>query len=244
MRRLSLLELQAEEIQTIVGGKKQPIWIFVVLDVWSRLWPATRVGKRSYRNTLDLFRDVSKRMILPSIPLIATDGFKFYQRAIGRVFGPTCVYGKGDQDAPERSSGQSRAQSHNRSSTIETSSTGLGGFRDTEHLVCRAAESHPAAGLSVSGSPNDLSGPVEGTSRRSARAASPPLQFREASSRIEIWTGSQDASPTGWPDPQAADFERSLLLETAFWVVEQCPIHALLLGSAVTLTTRGAALAA
>ena len=73
---------------------------------------------------------------------------------------------------------------------------------------------------------------VDSTSRRSARAVSLPLQFREASSRIEIWTGSQDASPTGWPDPQAADFERSLLMETAFWVVEQCPIHALLLGSA------------
>jgi hypothetical protein len=97
--------------------------------------------------------------------------------------------------------------------------------------VCRAPESHDPTGLGLSRSPNDMSGPVEGTSRRSARAASLPLQFREASSRIEIWTGSQDASPTGWPDPQAADFERSLLIETAFWVVEQCPIHAVLLGS-------------
>ena len=52
------------------------------------------VGKRSYRNTLDLIRDVSKRMILPSVPLIATDGFRFYERAIGRVFGPACVYGQ------------------------------------------------------------------------------------------------------------------------------------------------------
>jgi transposase-like protein/IS1 family transposase len=94
MRRLSLAELQADEVQTIVRGKQQHIWIFVVLDVWSRLWPSTVVGKRSYRNTLDLFRDVSKRMILPSVPLIATDGFKFYERAIGRVFGPACVYGQ------------------------------------------------------------------------------------------------------------------------------------------------------
>ena len=66
----------------------------MVLDVWSRLWPSTVVGKRSYRNTLDLFRDVSRRMIVPSAPLIATDGFKFYERAIGRVFGPACVYGQ------------------------------------------------------------------------------------------------------------------------------------------------------
>ena len=66
----------------------------MVLDVWSRLWPATVVGKRSYRNTLDLFRDVSRRMIVPSAPLIATVGFKFYERAVGRVFGPACVYGQ------------------------------------------------------------------------------------------------------------------------------------------------------
>jgi len=94
IRRLSITELQADEIQTIVGGKQHPTWIFVVLDVWSRLWSSAIVGKRSYRNTLDLFRDVSKRMIFPSDPLIATDGFKFYERAIGRVFGPACIYGQ------------------------------------------------------------------------------------------------------------------------------------------------------
>ena len=30
----------------------------------------------------------------PSYPLITTDGFKFYERVIGRVFGPACVYGQ------------------------------------------------------------------------------------------------------------------------------------------------------
>ena len=92
IRRLSLTELQADEIQTIVGGKQQPIWIFVVLDVWSRLWPST--GKRSYRNTLGLFRDLSERMNREIIPLITSDGFQFYEKVIGRVFGPACVYGQ------------------------------------------------------------------------------------------------------------------------------------------------------
>jgi hypothetical protein len=40
MRRLSIAELQADGIQTIVGDKEQSIWIFVILDVWSRLWPS------------------------------------------------------------------------------------------------------------------------------------------------------------------------------------------------------------
>ena len=94
MRRLSITELQADEIQTIVGGKQQPIWIFVALDVWSRLWPATVIGKRSYRNTLDLFRTLSRRMNPEVIPLVTTDGFQFYKKVIGRILGPACVYGQ------------------------------------------------------------------------------------------------------------------------------------------------------
>jgi hypothetical protein len=64
---LSVVELQSGEIKTIVGGKKQQIWIFAVIDVWSRLWPSTVVGKRSYHNTLSLFRVLSSRMNLEQI---------------------------------------------------------------------------------------------------------------------------------------------------------------------------------
>jgi IS1 family transposase len=81
-------------MRTIVGGKEQSIWVFVVIDVWSRLWPSTAIGRRIYRNTLALFRDLSHRMNLEKVPLITTDGFKFYQRVIGRVFGPACLYGQ------------------------------------------------------------------------------------------------------------------------------------------------------
>jgi len=90
----TVAELQADELRTIVGGKDQPIWIFVAIDVWSRLWPTTVVGRRSYRNTLTLFRDVSGRMNLERLPLIATDGFEFYHRVIRRIFGPACLYGQ------------------------------------------------------------------------------------------------------------------------------------------------------
>ena len=36
--------------------------VFVTIEVWSRLWPSTVTGRRSYRNTHALFRDLSKRM--------------------------------------------------------------------------------------------------------------------------------------------------------------------------------------
>jgi IS1 family transposase len=94
LKGFSIPELQADEIRTIIGSREQAIWVFVVIDVWSRLWPSTVVGKRSYRNTLDLFQDLSNRMNPEVTPLITTDGFKFYERVIGRVFGPTCVYGQ------------------------------------------------------------------------------------------------------------------------------------------------------
>ncbi len=68
-------ELQADEIRTFAGNKKTPSWVFVTIEVWSRLWPSTVTGRRSYRNTHALFRDLSKRMNFGRLPLIVTDGF-------------------------------------------------------------------------------------------------------------------------------------------------------------------------
>ena len=53
LKGLSMPELQADEIRTIIGGREQAIWVFVVIDVWSRLWPSTVVGKRSGASVID-----------------------------------------------------------------------------------------------------------------------------------------------------------------------------------------------
>ena len=81
-------ELQVDEIRTFTGNKKTPSWVFVTIEVWSRLWPSTVTGRRSYRNTHALFRDLSRRMNFGHLPLIVTDGFEFYQKVIRRFFGP------------------------------------------------------------------------------------------------------------------------------------------------------------
>ena len=52
------------------------------------------VGRRSYQNTLALFRDVAEGADIEDIPLIATDGFEFYERVVRQVFEPACVYGQ------------------------------------------------------------------------------------------------------------------------------------------------------
>jgi len=87
-------ELQADEIRSFAGGKTRLTWIFVAIEVWSRLWPSTVVGRRSYRNTLALLRDVANRMDWERLPLIVTDGFDFYDKVVRRVFGPAALYGQ------------------------------------------------------------------------------------------------------------------------------------------------------
>ncbi len=86
-------ELQADEIRSFVGGKTRPTWVFVAIEVWSRLWPSTVTGRRSYRNTLALLRDIANRMDVERRPLIVTDGFDFYEKVVRRVFGPAVLYG-------------------------------------------------------------------------------------------------------------------------------------------------------
>lgn len=81
--KIQICELQADEIRTLVGGKEQsPVWVFAAIEVWSRLWPATVVGKRSDSHTLSHFRDVLARAKTAHIPLIATDGFKFFRQVV------------------------------------------------------------------------------------------------------------------------------------------------------------------
>jgi hypothetical protein len=144
------VELQADEIKTIVGGKKQQIWVFAVIEVWSRLWPSTVVGKRSYQNTLALFRNVSSRMTLKQIPLIVTDGFGFYEKVIGRFWASVSLW-SGDQDSEKRSHREGGAKSGAWGWVeIGTGAARLGGLSETQHVVCRTTESHDPTRLGVS----------------------------------------------------------------------------------------------
>ena len=93
--KIPIHELQADEVRAMVGGKERPpVWIFAAIEVWSRLWVATVVGRRSYRNTLQLFRGLCARSAGDHLPLIATDGFKFYRQVVRRIFGVACLYGQ------------------------------------------------------------------------------------------------------------------------------------------------------
>ena len=92
MYGIPLVELQADELRTFSPCKAKPTWVFTSMEVCSRLWSSTVVGRRSYANTKALFSDTLLRGEVVGTPLIMTDGFEFYERVIRRLLGVACIY--------------------------------------------------------------------------------------------------------------------------------------------------------
>ena len=168
IKGLSVVELQADEIKTIVGNKEQPMWIFAVIEVWSRLWPSTVVGKRSYQNTLALFRNVFSRMILEPDPSGRHGWIRVLRESRQTSLWASVSLWSGDQDPPKRSHREGGAKSGAWGQVaVGTGAARLGGLSETQHVVCRTIESHDPTGLSVSWQADDLSSSAETTSQRS-----------------------------------------------------------------------------
>jgi len=84
LTHVELVEPQLDEIQSFMGKKKNQIWIFSAIEVWSRLWISHLVGRRNYRNVKSLLSDVVKRCFLKStfltfISFANSFQFLFYQ---------------------------------------------------------------------------------------------------------------------------------------------------------------------
>ena len=94
VRDFDIIELQADELGTFIGSKRGTLWLFATIEVCSRLWAGSVLGRRSYRNTAAVINDVVLRGRLVGVPLIATDGFEYYFKVIVRLFGSACVYGQ------------------------------------------------------------------------------------------------------------------------------------------------------
>ena len=85
LRDFDVLELQADELCTFIGTKSRPTWLFATIEVASRVWASSLVGRRSSRNTTTVLNDVIRRGRLVGVPLIATDGFESYGAVIQRA---------------------------------------------------------------------------------------------------------------------------------------------------------------
>jgi IS1 family transposase len=94
LKGFELIELQVDEICTFVGSKRDLSWIFNAIEVSSRLWSSSVIGRRSYRNTEKLTNDVLQRSWFRKLPLMTSDGFKYYGRVLWSLLGHACVHGQ------------------------------------------------------------------------------------------------------------------------------------------------------
>ena len=94
LRDFDLIELQADELCTFIGNKSQIFWLFATIEVSSRLWAGSVLGRRSDRNARAVINDVVRRGRIVGCPLIATDGFEYYVGPVAGLFGSACLYGQ------------------------------------------------------------------------------------------------------------------------------------------------------
>ena len=47
LRDFEIVELQADELYTFIGTKARPMWLFTTIEVSSRLWAGSLLGRRS-----------------------------------------------------------------------------------------------------------------------------------------------------------------------------------------------------
>ena len=94
LRDFDLIELQADELCTFIGDKSQIFWLFATIEVSSRLWAGSVLGRRSDRNARAVINDVVRRGRVVGCPLIATDGFEYYVGPVAGLLGSACLYGQ------------------------------------------------------------------------------------------------------------------------------------------------------
>ena len=94
LRGFVIHELQGDEIRTFVGAKKRVIWVLTTLEVWSRLWVSTNVGRRSLQQIKNAILNTLQRGLLKHRFLFTSDGFEMYEWAAKRLLLGVCIYGQ------------------------------------------------------------------------------------------------------------------------------------------------------
>ena len=93
LRDFEIIELPADELCTFIGNKSSATWLCAAIEVCSRLWAGSVLGRRASRNATAVLNDVILRGRVVGCPLIATEGFEYDVGVSERLFGSACVYG-------------------------------------------------------------------------------------------------------------------------------------------------------
>ena len=93
LRDFEIIELPADELCTFIGTKSRATWLCAAIEVCSRLWAGSVLGRRASRNATAVLNDVILRGRVVGFPLIATDGFEYDVGVSERLVGSACVSG-------------------------------------------------------------------------------------------------------------------------------------------------------
>ena len=150
LRNFEIVELQTDELHMFIGTKSRPTWLFATIEVCSRLWASSLVGRRSYRNTKAVLHDVILRGRLVWIPTDRHGWLRVLLRGDRAPHGSRVRLWSSDQDSAEQSRRPSRAAREDRyREAVEGRAVGVRGFREPEHVVRRAPQPHHSSTVGV-----------------------------------------------------------------------------------------------
>ena len=81
LRGFDLIELQADELCTFVGDRNTTVWLFATIEVSSRLWAGSVLGRRSDQDARAVINDVVRRGRVVGCPLSGRLGPSLRRRA-------------------------------------------------------------------------------------------------------------------------------------------------------------------
>ena len=94
LKGYDITEVQADEIRTFVGSRKNVQWLFTAIEVSSRLWISKVVGKRNYQNLKrSLWQFLTNGRVLEPF-LFTTDGLELYRWFVQRYLKGVAIYGQ------------------------------------------------------------------------------------------------------------------------------------------------------
>jgi len=84
------VEFQLDELRCKGVGSARHAWAYIGIEVWSRMWVGLHVANRTLRATYLFVKQIAGAIGDRWIPVLVTsDGFKYYEPVMTRVFGRT-----------------------------------------------------------------------------------------------------------------------------------------------------------
>ena len=209
LRGFDLIELQADELCAFVGNKNKTVWLVATLEVPSRLWAGSVLGRRSDHNARAVINDVVRRG-----RVVGPDRHRWLRVLHRGGWGSLWVNVRlwpSAQDAVKQSCHPGRAPREDRyGESTAGRVVGVGAFRDPEHFVRRAPQPHDSASVGVPTSAIALPCPWRRPAPPPRRVRAVPLQLRPTAPGLAVRARNQDASHAGWSREHAIGPERHL----------------------------------